>query len=410
MRTRLLYLALSLLLLTGCTDTATSPLVPPEPPTTPETPPDSGACAVTLSGDVTVPTTLTNSAAACDYLLDGYVQISSTLVVEPGVVIRATQDASVSVDGGQILALGTPDARITVEGLNHVAGYWDGIEFFEGRESAFDYVDIKDAGQECGSFCDAGGLVLKNVTVSLANSTVSNSYVDGLHISSDVLLTRFENNRFYGNTFAGIRLGVNDVPMLDAASDYAGGAEPNGTPYVDVSSGEQTAGEPFRWKKLNAPYLIDGYFNVKGGTLVLEPGVAMVFGDAGWMTVQGNGVLQAVGTAAEPITFKGLVEQPGYWEGLTFDESPWEENRLEYVEMRHSGSTEAITNAFGAVSLEYGSSVYLGNSVIADNAKFGITCYNFDNPDTANVLNLGPGNTFSNNASGDIDPECGVSP
>ena len=409
MRTYLLCLILSSTLLVACGDTATLPVVPPDQPT-PETPPDSGACAVTLSDDVTVPTTLVNSAAACDYLIEGFIQISSTLIIEPGVVIRASQDTSVSVDGGQIIAVGTPDARITIEGLNHVAGYWDGIQFFEGRESKFEYVDIKDAGQECGSFCDAGGLVLKNVTVSFANSTVSNSYVDGLHLSTDVLLTRFENNRFYGNTLAGLRLGGNDVPMLDAASDYAGGAEPNGTPYVDVTSGEQTAGEPFRWKKLNAPYLISGYFRVYGGTLILEPGVEMVFGEAAWMTVQGNGVLQAVGTAAEPITFRGLVERPGYWDGITFAESPWEGNRLEYVQMRHSGNLEGISSALGAVRLEYGSSVYLGNSVIADNAEFGISCYNFDPPDNVNVLNLGPGNTFSNNASGDVDPDCGVTP
>ena len=376
----LLCLCFSFTLLAGCTNSSLT--VAPDPPA-PETPPDSGACALTLSDDVTVPTTLVKSAAACDYLIEGYIRISSTLVIEPGVVIQAVQDTSVAVDGGQIIAAGTPDARITIEGLNHAPGYWDGIQFFEGRESTFEYVDIKDAGQECGGlFCDAGGLVLKNVTVSLANSTVSNSYVDGLHVSSDVLFTRFEDNRFYGNTLAGILISGNEVHTLDAASDYAGGAEPNGMPYVYLRSSEQTAGEEFRWKKLNAPYLIGGYFRVYGGKLILEPGVEIVFGEAAWMTVQGNGVLQAVGSAAEPITFKGLVEQPGYWDGITFDKSPWEENRLEYVQMRHSGNLEGTSSALGAVRLQYGSSVYLGNSVIADNSEFGISCYNFDPPTT----------------------------
>ena len=180
-----------------------------------------------------MPTTLANTASGCDYLLQGYIEITSTLVIEPGVVIQAAQDTRLRVDGGQILAAGTPDARITFEGVNHIAGYWSQIEFIEGRESRFEYVDIKDAGQVCTRYagCPDAAFVLDDVTLSFANSTISNSYVHGLYTDDKrTFLPNFENNRFYNNVWAGVVIDGNYVPVLDASSDYVGGAEPNGNP------------------------------------------------------------------------------------------------------------------------------------------------------------------------------------
>ena len=408
----LLCVLCTFVVLVGCSETVAPPSLPNQPPTDPPTtPPTTGACAVTLSQDITVPTTLTNTASACDYLLEGFVEVSSTLIIEPGVVIQATQDASLWIDGGQLLAVGTPQARITLEGVNHISGYWDGIRFTEGRESRIEYVDLKDAGQVCTiQWCPDAALILDNVTISLVNTTVSNSYVHGLVMSEDVLVTRFESNRFYGNVWAGIVTNGNQVPVLDTLSDYTGGAEPNGTPYVLISSGDQTEGREFRWKKLNAPYFIGGYFDVEGGTLILEPGVEIVFDDAGWLTVEGNGVLKAVGTAAAPITFRGAVQQPGYWDGITFWDSPWEDNELSYVRIHHSGSTSKSLNAYGAVRLRYESRVNINNSVLSNNGQYGVAC---DEPSEyvgSPELVLGLGNTFGNNAAGDVDPECGVTP
>ena len=358
--------------------------------------------------DVTVPTRLENTSAGCDYLLKGQVYVKSKLVIDPGVVVVAQQDSGITVKGGEIQALGTPQQRIVMQGLNAISGYWDGIDFDGGRPSAFDYFDLKDAGQNCTiRWCADAALIFDNVAISFSNSTVSNSYVHGLHMTGDVVFTKFENNRFYGNTWAGIVIDGNYAPVLDAASDYSGGAEPNGNPYILVAAGTQVKGEVFRWKKLNTPYFIGNYFNVEGGTLVLEPGVEMVLNKDASMWVKGNGVLSAIGTAADPIIFRGHVEQPGYWDGIRIYGSPWEKNRLEYVHIRHSGNVEGLTNAYGAVRLNYSGRVHISNSVIEDNAKYGVACdeqsyWEGYSP----VLTLGPGNTFNNNGSGDIDPVC----
>ena len=388
----------------------TNPSPDPTPTPDPTPQPDDGTCTTLWNKDITVPTTLSDTPKLCDYLLEGFVEISSRLIIEPGVVIRAKEDAIIWVDGGEFLATGNAQSRITLEGLNHLTGYWKGIRFAEARESHFDYVDLKDAGQECGvPGCPKGALVLDDVTVSFANSTVSNSYVHGLNAEGDVLFTKFENNRFYDNTWAGILIDAKYIPVLDTASDYLGEGAINGTPYVQLASGDLDDGDTRTWKNLNAPYLIGGYLDIEGGIVILEPGTTVVFGKEDWLHVEGNGELRAIGTPEARITFKGEVEKPGYWDGITFWDSNWEENELSYVDIKHSGNVSGLLDAYGGVRMKYTSSLKINNSNFSDNDQYGISCDEPDNFDTV-TLTLGTGNTFSNNAAGDIDPDCGVTP
>lgn len=386
---------------------APAPTDPTNPTPTPPNPNDDGTCTYVLSKDITVPSTLVNTPNLCDYTLEGFVEVSSTLTIEPGVVIRAKQDAILWVDGGQVLAVGTPEQRIVMEGLNHIAGYWDGIRYTEGRESKFEYFDLKDAGQVCTIlWCPDAALILDDVTVSFANSTVSNSYVHGLHATGDVLFTKFENNRFYNNIWAGIVIDGEYASVLDSASDYSGGAEPNGTPYVLLASGDLETGAERVWKKLNAPYLIGGYLGIEGGVVTLEPGVTVVFGESDWITVRGNGELRAIGTPTERITFKGLKEEAGYWDGITFWDSDWEKNELSYVTIQHSGSTGKALNAFGAIRLRYQSTLTINNSIISDNAQHAIACDEQSSFVGSPKLTLGEGNLFERNGLEDVDPVC----
>lgn len=410
MKLRLFSLACILTLaVIACSDNQT----PTNPNTNqPNNPPtgNSDNCTYVLSDNITVPSKLVNTPSSCDYLLEGYVNVSSTLVIEPGVLIKAKQDAILWVDGGQIIANGTATAPITMEGLNHISGYWEGIRFAEGRESSFDYFHLKDAGQVCTSlWCPDAGFILDDVTVSFSNSSVSNSYVHGFHATGNVLFKRFENNRFYGNVWAGIVISANYIDFLDSASDYRGETNPNGNPYVLLANGDLESGETRVWKNLNAPYLISGYLNIEGGIVSIDPGATVVFDEKAWMTVRNNGALRAMGTADKRISFIGKVEKPGYWDGIRFWDSNWDTNEFSYVDFMHSGDTDNLLSAYGAVRLMYSSSLKVSNSTFANNAQFGVACDEPDEFDTVTLI-LGAGNTFSNNAAGDIDPACGVTP
>ena len=90
-------------------------------------PSGNGQCATVISEDINIATTLKNSSAACDYYFQrrpgrndtllGTLEVRSNLTIEPGTVIQFDQDLRLSIEvGGSITAVGTPGARIRLEG------------------------------------------------------------------------------------------------------------------------------------------------------------------------------------------------------------------------------------------------------------------------------------------------------
>lgn len=362
--------------------------------------PGGGQCTALVRGNVTVPTRAVNGPSACDYLVDGMVYIRSTLTIEPGAVIRFTKDSSLWIEGGELIAIGTPNARITLEGQSPIQGFWDGITLSSqaGRVD-LQYVDIKDAGQTStvpyapqAALSGFGGGQL-----TLKHSTISNSYVHGAVL--DESLVEFANNRFYGNRWNGLVIDADKVPLLDSASDYAGGDKPNGKRGVQLVGGTSVS-TTATWKKLNTPYFLGSYVKVED-TLTLQPGVHFV-ADGGWLSIEPGGTLVAVGTAAEPIVFTGVTQTPGAWDGIYFAVyNRGQDHRLEYVHMSYGGggSSELITN--GLIT-NYSAGLYIAHSSFRHSSRWAISCTD----ENRALVRLGPGNTFSNNAFGDVDPDC----
>ena len=353
---RLLGITL-LLLLVGCPSSTPNPNPNPDVPT----PAPSGDCTSVIRGSVDIPTQWVDGPAACDYLLEGVVRVNSTLSIEPGVTIRAALNALLVVKGADLSAVGTPDKRIVFEGQEHAPGYWEGITLSDARPSRIEYVDIKDAGQACSPQCD-GGLLLKNTVTSLTNSTISNSFVNGLYIGTDTEFSAFSNNRFYGNSLAGISVfELSSVAALDFTSDYLGVEQPNGVPHIHLRGRFLTDKADRIWKNLNAPYLSPG-ITMKDGTLTLEPGAEMVF-DGGSLQSD-NGALKAVGTASNPIIFRSLEARREAWQGLFFDSTGSGKHVFEHVE---------IQDAWTGLFLKWGVDLKISNSSIK-NSTNGITC------------------------------------
>jgi len=103
------------------------------------------------------------------------------------------------------------------------------------RPSRVEYVDIMDGGNASPVLADFhGGLIIRETEISLVNISVSNSFVVGLRIYADSTITKFSNNRFFGNSLAGVLTPSRLIPMLDEASDYIGESSPNGQPYIHI--------------------------------------------------------------------------------------------------------------------------------------------------------------------------------
>jgi hypothetical protein len=362
--------------------------------------PGTNQCTYLLAEDITAPSLLENTPSSCDYLLEGLVYINSSLTIEPGTTVKAAKDATLWVKGGDLIAVGTANARITLEGFSPLQGYWEGIEIStEAGEIRLEYVDLKDAGQTCvTSGCRPAAISgFGGGQVTLKNSSISNSYVHGAILEE--WLVEFSNNRFYGNREYGLIIAADRVALLDAASDYLGAAKPNGNAGVELQGGSEMANAA-TWKKLNAPYVIEGFIEIKTD-LTIAPGVEIV-GDGGWIDFDDGGTLKAIGTATQPIIMRGITPRPGAWDGLQF--SVYNNslgNRLEYVKLSDGGGdeqpNELVTN--GLIT-NYEAEIYIANSSFSNSSSWGISC----NDDA--IVEEGPGNTFTNNDYGDIEESC----
>ncbi len=368
----------------------------------------TGACAVELSGDLTVSSRFVNSPSECDYLITGFVSIENgQFTIEPGTVIRFAQDAILSVgDNASLDAVGTQDAPIRFEAAAPVKGYGKGLNIGAGSlVTRLEHVQFLNLGKEdSGAFgglqngaidgLAGGGLIMKNVTVS-------GSVYDGATLENLPLLG-FENNTFTDNARYPVLVVADQVKLLDAGSDYLGVGAPNGRPYIDVdgvvSDGVSESGT---WRKLNAPYYVSIALYINNGTVTLEPGVTVVFGSDASVNVQDTGALKAVGTPQAPILFTGEQDAQGYWEGISYFESPSRDNVLDHVEVRNGGSGSYGAGNITLISAFEQSYAKVSNSVIRGSGTWGICA------DEESALELGPGNTFSNNAYGDVSKDCG---
>jgi hypothetical protein len=390
--------ALLLLLLTACGSPTQDN---PNNPGTNNPGTNNSACAVTLREDIRLSTILKNTPSACDYLISPSASdvgvrslevTNGTLTIEPGTVIRFADGGVLNInERASLQAVGTAQQRIRFEGAAPVKGYAYGVSIGSGSlETTIAYADFAYLGgvtpyRESGAALrgiGGGGLRLNNITV-----TGSNDY--GLDLS-DLPLLEFSQNTFADNANTSLKVTASQVALLDEASDYDTAISVLGLFDSD------RLGENVTWKSLNAPYLIEESLYVEGTELTLAPGVAMLFDKGKSLAVRDGGTLTAVGSPDKPIIFAGLSESPGYWDGISFS-SASPDSRLEYSIVAYAGGGSIYE---GSVTLAYQETAYIANSNIIGSGQWGICA------DAGAFLELGPGNTFSNNALGDVNTDC----
>ncbi|MFK7957337.1 MAG: hypothetical protein AB8B96_14665 [Lysobacterales bacterium] len=372
-------------------------------------------CALTVSDDIIEDTTWSNGPSACDILIvprnlddpiaPGFAPVSvvnATLTIEPGTVVQFAQNGSISVaEGGGLQASGSEENRITFAARQPVAGFGRGLFFgFDALDSRIEYSDFINLGSESALSAHDAAIAAapsSGAGLILRYSTISGSSTIGVELD-EFTLQDFEANRFFANEQFGLRVSGPQVPMLDEASDYAGGSQPNSQPFVlveGVSSRDRITADGL-WRSLNAPYFLDVALNVESGTLSLAAGVQIVAGAGATLRISELAALTAVGTTNQPISFRGLVSMPGYWEGIVFFESDSPNNRFENVTVQHAGQESSDA----AIDLDIDALLFLRNSTISNNSGAGV-CVGF-----RSTLDDGGGNSFSDNAGGNIVTNC----
>ncbi len=346
--------------------------------------------------------------------------IQNALVIDPGNILEFTSGAGFrlgeqatdcSATTGSLNATGTDGERIIFRGINAGKGTWLGIGFNSSSpNNVLNYCDISGGGSATlynASDFPANITMQCESRVQIQNSTISDSGGFGIYmLDEDATLENFMDNSLIDNDLAPVLTHLTQVDQLDPASSYAEG---NGRAYIQVYGSSITEND-LTIAKLEVPYRISrdeiGRETYVERALTIEPGVILEFETAAGILLGSPGVdcipltgsFNAVGTAEEPIIFRGITTGQGTWLGLGINSST-SANVLEYCEISGGGSGQ-MYNAGGQGNLVMtcSASLEVNNCSISDSGGWGI-----DFVQGANSLSQA-NNTFSNNADGNIAP------
>jgi len=244
-------------------------------------------------------------------ILQTNVGADGVLTIQPGVHVLS-HPANDNLDvAGRLIANGTAGQIIHFDPLTPTLG-WSGIQI-EGTDvlpstnNQLSYVSITRGGFYGG--CD--------LYTTYGNATVANSKLDG-GLKSGVCLdhgatlvmsnTQLTNNQEYA------------MDVFDANAQFTLAnltASGNLSNTIGIQGGTITGDHTWFKSGINTYDLHYGYVTIDPtGTLNIEPGVTVLFGETRDLTVKGT--LMALGTPLEPITLTGETPTPGLWAGINF--------------------------------------------------------------------------------------------
>jgi len=347
------------------------------------------------------------------YLIDGDFWAGS--MISSRSVIYMKEDAAILAEDG-FSATGGESSPSSFSGLE--GAQWRGIAISSAssRTLALSDTTIEDAGYgviELGGFtADAAASVyVANTGGGLRDCIIRNGGGHGYYLEppEGAVFAYIENNRFEGLANAAIRINPESVSFafFNAGLPNEFVLEP-GIPAVLV----QGEGPPTdRWPDLGGDnfYLMDADFVYESWRIPwnLSAGAHLKFKPGRFYQYKPPPASQAApvwfqGTQDNPIIVEGEVDAPGSWGGIYLGgEDGYFE--ITHTTIRNGGefiiddATEranVISNYRGT----RGGNIRFTNSTVSDSAGYGIVqeagSFDYDYE--------GSGNTFSNNASGDV--------
>jgi hypothetical protein len=361
-------------------------------------------------GDVSGPTTWSNSRTGVDYRVSCIITVTSEMVIEEGTEIEFKDGAGIIIeDGGSLKVNGSATGVVMMHGSTSSTGVWKGLWFkSNSNNNELKHCTITGAGQESfnGHDIKANVRLSLNGKLGIMNTTISNSGRDGLFVEgldddfTDPLRV-FSGNTFSGNAGLPVSLLAASVGTLDGAgSAYTS----NGRNYIEVRGGRVYGDHS--WNKNVIPYLVSGelrsgYYG-EIGNLTINAGVEMKFqADMGLRTGEYSaGYIKILGSATEPVSMSSM--DGAAWRGICFQNSNTL-NRLSYVNIDKGGSgifTGADGKKGNVVIGGYSAgNATIDNCTISNSVAYGI--YVTSPSGTPTVTNV----TYSGNASGNYYDE-----
>jgi len=289
-------------------------------------------------------TLLNDTNKPVDYLINCEMSINANVTISAGTVIEFGPDASLIINnGGSLRCLGNADNKVVLTGKVKVKGYWKGLRVNNSSPlNQLNFTVLEFAGGEGFSGKKGGIVVWSGGRIKISNSEIRNNDAAGLTAEganiNEITNVELENNKFSGNTLSPLQLNTVLVGMANATNDFSG----NGLPYIKCISYTSEIKVNTVWNKVNVPYLITGANLTIGNSAILsiQPGVNLIFDSNTGMRINTASALRAVGTADEPIVFRGLSNAPGAWKGLYFAFTENVNNQIAHASIENAGEDQ----------------------------------------------------------------------
>lgn len=369
-------------------------------------PVDPIVCEIHITDDIIENTTW---KASCVYYVDQSINIKNDaiLTIESGTVIKFAPGkqldvADYSTESGNIIAVGTAKDPIlfTSQAQVPAKGDWNGIWLHEGSSaSKFKYCKIEYSGG--GNGTDNGAIATNSdarVAIDYCTFENSGSYgvIDRNH--NQGVFTSFTNNTFIDNSINDIRISAFNVSSIGDGNNFSKD--------IDVAGNSVDATGDVVWGNQNANYIILNTITVgcpAGTKLIIEAGASIRFTQGKGIEVAyastRYGLIEAIGTATEPITFTSSNSNPskGDWGRIVFYDGSSMGSIFDYCNFSYGGGT-VVPQAMIVFKYQQGPTTTIQNCSFSNSEGYGImldqVAIDMNYPTLSN-------NTFSNNTLGD---------
>ncbi len=352
-------------------------------------------CAGLLSDNVSGRKEL---AAGC-YLVtnDIYVGNGGQLILDPGVTLIFEAEARLEIDqGGSLQAIGSPEQRIVLTGAEKTPGYWRGVTFLgaNSKDNRLSWVTIEYGGAgEREANLNVRGNSASRARLRVDNTLFSHSGGYGFILADSADIDDFSAIASTANKRGAGRMPMTYAPLLDAANSSFFG---NQRDYLDLTPG--VLEEDQVWPAINTVYGMETGVHTLHAQLTLQAGAVLGFASEAKLLVEGEGVLNAIGTPEARIVFTGQEQTPGYWAGIEIAGSDNDvASSFQYVDISYGGGAGNLANLNLSGVGEGLALASITNSTLTNSAGLGIRVAG------ENAFIQQSANFFSDNQGGDIN-------
>lgn len=262
--------------------------------------------------------------------------ITSDLTVPVGVTLTILAGCTVQFDSNScdLLVYGTLKVQGTsaspVRFVSKSAEHrWGGVLLEGSSGSSLEHAIFEGGGS--GYFALNEQLQIKNCSPPVSHCTFRNSFGNAVRlIGSDSV---FNSCIFQDSAADAVNMDAGSAPEFINIT-----LSGNGFDGVRIRGG--TLANDRTWKASALPFLIDSDLTVPVGmTLTIEPNTEVQFKDQSTDLIV-HGILNAVGTASQPILFNSANRTPeaGRWGGIVLSGTEASASILQYCELNYGGS------------------------------------------------------------------------